>query len=120
MHHSISSLSYLLVIIADGPQPRERPFEAPPKGASHPCPENPENTANGSGKILESDSAQPRSPRAAHSAPSLCETRLRSGTPRVARCARESAKRESRRQVALRQQQDEVAGMADEPPAGLE
>src|SRR5207302_2394306 len=79
MHDSISSLSYLLVIIADGPQPRERPFEAPPKSASHParanppgrdsatpifhffpCPENPENTANGSGKILESDSAQLR------------------------------------------------------------
>ena len=32
----------------------------------------------------------------------------------------ENLPKESRRQVALRQLQDEVAGMADEPPAGLE
>src|SRR5437588_1030802 len=79
MHNSISSLSYLLVSIAGASATRRSlrgaaekvrliPPRADPPGSGFsntnfsllPCPENPGNTANGSGKILESDSAQLR------------------------------------------------------------
>src|SRR6266852_5774184 len=63
----------------------------------------------------------------AAASPSRCSFRplpvrcSRSGRgPRESLDAPENLPKESRRQVALRQLQDEVSGMADEPPAGLE
>jgi len=52
--------------------------------------------------------------------PPPCVRRGSGRGPRESLDAPENLPKESRRQVALRQLQDEVAGMEDEPPAGLE